>query len=129
MLLQRLEGFQGKGKSLLVCATNRKQDLDSALLSRFDLSVKYALPDKVTRSAVFERYAKQFKGNAKALNLISDESEGLSCRDIKEACEQAERQLATRKINKEKHSSGETPSIEDYLKCIEHRLQIRYIYM
>ncbi len=126
VLLQRLEGFQGKGKSLLVCATNRKQDLDPALISRFDLSVKYSLPDKVARSAIFERYAKQFKGNDKALNAISDESEGLSCRDIKEACEQAERQLATRKINKEQGVMN-TPSVEDYIKCIELRQQIRSV--
>ncbi len=122
VLLQRLEGFNGKGKSLLVCATNRKQDLDSALINRFDLSVKYSLPDEATRAAVFERYAKQL--TAKSLATVAKASEGLSCRDIKEACEHAERRLATRKISKEPGVT-DTPTEADYLQCIELRMQMR----
>ena len=49
VVLQRVEGFKGKGKSLLICATNRRSDLDAALLSRFDLSIKFELPDFETR--------------------------------------------------------------------------------
>ena len=49
VVLQRLEGFNGKSKSLLICATNRRSDLDAALLSRFDLSIKFELPDFETR--------------------------------------------------------------------------------
>ena len=38
VLLRRLDGFRQDGKgTLTVCATNRKSDLDAALLSRFDL--------------------------------------------------------------------------------------------
>jgi ATP-dependent 26S proteasome regulatory subunit len=39
VMLQRIEGFQGKGKSLLICATNRREDLDPAMLSRLGLEL------------------------------------------------------------------------------------------
>jgi AAA+ superfamily predicted ATPase len=32
-----------------------KQDLDAALISRFDLCIRYELPDEHTRCAVFAR--------------------------------------------------------------------------
>ena len=49
VLLRRVDGFSShenssheKGsKTLLICATNRMQDLDAALLSRFDSSVRF----------------------------------------------------------------------------------------
>lgn len=124
LLLQRLEGFQGKGRALLVCATNRRQDLDPALLSRFDLSIQFSLPDKETRSAIFKRYAKQFTTNPAALAVLSEESEGLSCREIKEACEHSERQWATRKLKRES-GLGDTPSVEDYVQCLQFRQKSR----
>jgi SpoVK/Ycf46/Vps4 family AAA+-type ATPase len=65
LILQRIEGFQGKSKSLLICATNRPQDLDSAMLSRFDLSIQYPMPDFETRKAIFCRYAKQLANDHK----------------------------------------------------------------
>ena len=41
VVLQRVEGLEGASKSTLVCATNRRQDLDPALLSRFDLQLNF----------------------------------------------------------------------------------------
>ena len=81
VLLQKVEGFASAKKTTVVCATNRcvpicilstlfrpgiaklvawcrydrKQDLDAALISRFDLSIRYNLPDEKTRQAVFAR--------------------------------------------------------------------------
>lgn len=43
---------------MLICATNRKQDLDPAMLSRIDLSIPFNLPDLQSRVAIFQRYAK-----------------------------------------------------------------------
>lgn len=78
VLLQKVEGFASAKKTTVVCATNRcesmllyqggftqsndvvlggsKQDLDAALISRFDLCIRYELPDESTRRAVFARY-------------------------------------------------------------------------
>lgn len=44
----------GKYNSLIICATNRPQDLDAALLSHFDLMIKYNMPDTKTRIAIIQ---------------------------------------------------------------------------
>jgi hypothetical protein len=55
VILQHVEGFQAGGNNILVGATNRKGDLDAALLSRFDTSIFYPLPDLDTRQAILKR--------------------------------------------------------------------------
>jgi hypothetical protein len=169
IVLQRIEGFRGKGKSLLLCATNRKQDLDAALISRFDLCIKYDLPDFDTRKAIFARYAKQFgtpasndkaasssnnKGNSaeeamSPLEKLAAASNGLSCRDIKEACENAERRWASKRVktgqvlpNTQQHAQQvgggifsaigrgksssnalpDVPTLEIYMDCLRQRV-------
>ena len=57
-LLRKIDSFESTVDVLLICATNRKQDLDPAMLSRIDLSIPFALPDKQSRAAIFSRYAK-----------------------------------------------------------------------
>ena len=137
ILLQRIEGFHGKGKSLLLSATNRKQDLDRALISRFDLMIPYPLPDEATRAEVFKRYAKQF--NIADYQTLAKATENFSCRSIKEVCEQAERTCAGRLVaeadkQRIKDSADSTaseqaakitrpelsdaPLLSDYLDCI-----------
>jgi ATP-dependent 26S proteasome regulatory subunit len=60
-LLRKIDSFESSTDVLLICATNRKQDLDAAMLSRIDLSIKFSLPDKHSRAAIFKRYAKHLK--------------------------------------------------------------------
>lgn len=57
-LLRKIDSFESTTDVLLICATNRKKDLDPAMLSRIDLSVPFNLPDKQSRAAIFQRYAK-----------------------------------------------------------------------
>lgn len=57
-LLRKIDSFESTTDVLLICATNRKQDLDPAMLSRIDLNVNFSLPDKQSRAAIFSRYAK-----------------------------------------------------------------------
>jgi len=49
-LLRKIDSFESDGEVLVVCATNRKKDLDPALISRLDLSIRFELPDASTRS-------------------------------------------------------------------------------
>ena len=119
VILQRLDGFSGESRNLLICATNRKQDLDAALLSRFDLSIHYNLPDMNTRAAVFSRYAKHLSNEH--LQTLAKESSSLSCRDIKDVCEQAERQTASSIVKKELSQKNATPDLNSYLNCIQKR--------
>ena len=51
VLLRQLDGFGPQSKSIVVGATNRRQDLDPALLSRFDASVTFGLPSESNRCA------------------------------------------------------------------------------
>lgn len=118
VLLQRLEGFTGKGRCTLVAATNRRQDLDAALLSRFDLSIAFDLPDESTRSAVIGRYAKQLTQDER--NALAGASAGMSCRDLKEVCEHAERRWASKQIRGEVATSG-PPPLETYLSTAQTR--------
>ena len=49
-LLRKIDSFESDGEVLVICATNRKKDLDPALISRLDLSIRFELPDARTRS-------------------------------------------------------------------------------
>ena len=126
IILQHTEGFKGKKNTVLICATNRKSDLDSALLSRFDLSIKYDNPDHNTRKQIIARYAQQFENDSNSLSSLADESHGFSCRDIKESCQHAERQFASKLLKKEK-VVGSTPSLEEYKKCFKQRKDTKKI--
>jgi ATP-dependent 26S proteasome regulatory subunit len=57
-LLRKIDSFESTTNVMLICATNRKQDLDPAMLSRIDLSISFDLPDVQSRAAIFRRYAK-----------------------------------------------------------------------
>ncbi|CAI5739315.1 unnamed protein product [Hyaloperonospora brassicae] len=115
VLLQKVEGFASAKKTTVVCATNRKQDLDAALISRFDLSIRYNLPDEKTRQAVFARYAKQLSDEE--LSQLAAVSPQLSCRDIKEICEYAERKWASKVLKKEE--TMELPTLQTYLEAVK----------
>lgn len=58
VLLRFMDGFNAP-RSIIIAATNRKRDLDLALLSRFDASITFSLPDAACRKAIFGKYAKQ----------------------------------------------------------------------
>lgn len=50
VLLRQMDGFQ-RTRSVVIGATNRRQDLDPALLSRFDASIAFQLPGAADRPA------------------------------------------------------------------------------
>lgn len=128
VLLRHLDGFGEPGQasmsgapvdalpppgerkwSTLVAATNRPQDLDDALLSRFAASVAFPLPDTEERAAIFRTYASRALTDADVLHLASS-SEGCSGRDIKDICESAERKHAARLIRSSESSPSAPPS-------------------
>ncbi len=49
VLLREMDGFDRTKRSVVIGATNRKADLDPALLSRFDTVVDFPLPDNRCR--------------------------------------------------------------------------------
>lgn len=103
-LLRKIDSFESDGEVLVICATNRKKDLDPALISRIDLSIKFDLPDSNTRAQIFQRYAKQLSQDS--LIELGDMAVYLSGRDISDICKDAERKWASKYIR------GEVKTIE-----------------
>eukprot|EP00924_Labyrinthula_sp_SR-Ha-C_P016811 maker-scaffold_6-augustus-gene-15.24-mRNA-1 protein AED:0.07 eAED:0.07 QI:0/0/0/1/1/1/2/0/1006 len=116
VLLREMDGFiEGKEKTMVIAATNRKEDLDPALLSRFSLSIKFDLPDPVTREKIFQLYANHL--STADLEKLANATDGYSGRDIKMLCQLADREKAGEVIrNNDKISP---PSVETYLKLIQ----------
>mmetsp|Transcript_9715 Transcript_9715/g.10220 ORF Transcript_9715/g.10220 Transcript_9715/m.10220 type:complete len:311 (-) Transcript_9715:40-972(-) len=119
---EQQEGFSG---NIVICATNRLTDLDSALLSRYDVIIHYSLPDSETRKLIFKKYAKQL--SRFTLNELSELSEGLSNRDIKEICEYAERSWAAKMIEQADINSinKSLPTSADYIEALHIRRKMK----
>lgn len=116
-LLRKIDSFETKGNVLVICATNRKEDLDAALLSRVDLSIKFDLPDYDTRIKILNKYAKQLSSDE--LSVLAEMTNSMSGRDLYDICRDAERRWGSRFIRKEVPSH--VPQAEVYEECISDR--------
>ncbi|XP_073144654.1 uncharacterized protein [Henckelia pumila] len=114
VLLRQIDGFEQDKEVVVVAATNRKQDLDPALLSRFDSMIVFGLPDHQTRQEIAAQYAKHLTKFDLA-ELASATAE-MSGRDIRDVCQQAERHWASKIIRAQKaeHDSS-LPPLEEYI--------------
>jgi hypothetical protein len=92
VLLRRLDGIDAAASTITIGATNRKGDLDNALISRFDQTILFPLPNAAERAAIFGNYAKHLSDDERA--HLGERSEGVSGRTIKDLCELAERRWA-----------------------------------
>lgn len=120
-LLRKIDGFESDGEVLVICATNRRKDLDPALLSRLDNTITFELPDDRSRALIFQRYAKQLK--KEELEKLAEISNNFSGRDISEVCKDCERGWASKYIRKE--VKGILPTYN----CYEESLLERKGYM
>ncbi|MFH0977619.1 MAG: ATP-binding protein [Spirochaetota bacterium] len=98
VLLRRLDGIDAITSTITIGATNRRNDLDHALISRFDQSIHFPLPNEKERAAIFSNYAMHLK--PEELAVIAKTSNNLSGRNIKDICEYAERRWARKLIVK-----------------------------
>lgn len=89
VLLRKLDGFETKSGTITIGATNRKKDLDPALLSRFDRSIYFPLPSEEERVEILNSYARHLTHDER--KEISTEMEGFSGRNIKDYCDLVER--------------------------------------
>jgi len=117
VLLRKIDGFEPNDKTVLIGATNRKQDLDPALISRFDVSIFFHLPSLEERASIFGNYAQQLNGEA--LEQLAQESEGISGRNIKDVCEHSERRWASKILRGDE--SEDLPPLEEYLASLKTR--------
>ncbi|KAL2630020.1 hypothetical protein R1flu_014706 [Riccia fluitans] len=122
VLLRQMDGFEQDSKIVVIAATNRKEDLDPALLSRFDSSILFSLPDLATRQDIAAQYAQHL--TATELASLAAVSEGMSGRDLLDVCQQAERKWASKIIRGlAGNPSQSLPPIQEYLDCAEKRRQ------
>jgi SpoVK/Ycf46/Vps4 family AAA+-type ATPase len=114
VLLRHLDGFEGRKGSIVVGATNRKQDLDPALRSRFSATIEFPLPDERGRKSIIAKYAKHLKESE--LGELARVTDGMSGRDLRDVAEIAERTWAS-KVIREKEKRGRLPPLGEYLEA------------
>src|SRR4029077_9465506 len=92
-LLQEIDGFLSDAQAIfLVGATNRVDQIDSAILSRFSEEREIPLPDKTARAALLEVFLGplRFSGDrARAVLNLALATEGRSGRDLRALVNQA----------------------------------------
>jgi hypothetical protein len=110
VLLRQMQGLVDTSNVVVVGATNRKEDLDPALLSRFNRTVYFPLPNSDERAAIIHYYAKHL--DPAAVNALSAASDGRSGRELEDACGVAERMWASELITNQ--SAPSAPPAESY---------------
>lgn len=111
VLLRKLDGIDSAENTITIGATNRMEDLDAALLSRFDQIIKFPYPNEEEMSSIFSNYAVHLS-NEECLHLAS-KSTGLTGRNIKDICELTERRWARKILVKNLEA---TPPPFDYYR-------------
>ncbi|KAH7569433.1 hypothetical protein ACOSP7_012835 [Xanthoceras sorbifolium] len=122
VLLRQIDGFEQDKKVVMIAATNRKQDLDPALMSRFDSMITFGLPDQQNRQEIAAQYAKHLtKPELVELATVTEEMSG---RDIRDVCQQAERSWASKIIRGQETKDGEQtrlPPLQEYIESAANR--------
>ncbi|ESW19675.1 hypothetical protein PHAVU_006G145500 [Phaseolus vulgaris] len=122
VLLRQIDGFEQDKKVVVIAATNRKEDLDPALISRFDSMIAFGLPDHQNRQEIASKYAKHL--SKPELDEFANVTEDMSGRDIRDVCQQAERSWASKIIRGQVPKEGERaklPALQEYIKCARSR--------
>ena len=96
VLLRRIDGLDSRGRTVVVAATNRKQDLDPALVSRFDAAIEFGLPTEPCRGDIMGCYAKHL--TVEELAAVARATGGMSGRDLRDVAEATERRWASKII-------------------------------
>ncbi|MDX1958045.1 MAG: AAA family ATPase [Leptospiraceae bacterium] len=115
VLLRKLDGFEGKPGSMTLGATNRKQDLDPALLSRFDKSIYFPLPDLEERTAILGNFAIHLDEDSR--RRVAEKLNKTSGRNIKDFCDYVERKWTARLL--ESKNEIIAPPVELYLEIAD----------
>ncbi|KAJ7967744.1 katanin p60 ATPase-containing subunit A1 [Quillaja saponaria] len=122
VLLRQIDGFEQDKKVVVIAATNRKQDLDPALISRFDSMITFGLPDHQNRQEIAAQYAKHLSKSE--LDEFARATEEMSGRDIRDVCQQAERSWASKIIRGQASKDGEQgclPPLQEYIDSAMNR--------
>jgi len=120
VLLRRLDGMEASPETTLIAATNRRDDLDAALISRFDVRVHFPAPNAASRAEIIGLYAKHLSAEQRA--FLGEAAQGLSGRDILDVCRQAERRWVV-KLLKGEVAEPPLPPLPEYEATLRRRLE------
>lgn len=101
-LLSEMDGFHKNEGVIVLGATNRRDDLDKALLrpGRFDVEVQVPIPDLAGRKEIFEYYLGKVKmGDDVDKNVLSRGTTGFTGADIKNVTNQAALRAAADQVD------------------------------
>jgi len=82
VLLRQMQGLVETVSVMVVGATNRADDLDAALTSRFARTIRFPLPDQREREAILAHYARTLA--PAEIAQIAALAEGLSGRNLED---------------------------------------------
>ncbi|MCB1145801.1 MAG: ATP-binding protein [Leptospiraceae bacterium] len=114
VLLQKIEGIGTREGILTIGATNRSDDIDTALLSRFDSIIHFGLPQKEDIVEMLKMLARHLSENDYI--SLSARLEGKAPRTIRDICERAERKTARILLQTKKPAAA--PTLDVYLSSI-----------
>ncbi len=114
VLLRKIDGIDSSTTTITIGATNRKNDLDSALISRFDQIITFPLPNEMERGMIFSNYARHL--DEEDSKILGKKSINLSGRNIKDICEFTERRWARKLLIKSMEAAP--PPFEYYKRSI-----------
>lgn len=99
-LLSEMDGFRNMKGIIVLGATNRKDDLDRALLrpGRFDVEVGVSLPDFVGRKELFEFYVSKIRHINIDFEKLARGTTGFTGADIENMVNQAALKAATKGV-------------------------------
>lgn len=115
VLLQKIEGLGTKDGILTIGATNRSQDIDAALLSRFDTIIEFGLPSKTDIEEMLMVIASHLVKEERT--QLADSLKGFSPRNIRDICERAERKTARMLLMEKKEPRA--PEFSTYMEIAD----------
>ena len=89
VLLRKIDGIESRLNCLTIGATNRKDDLDQALLSRFETIIEFPYPKKEDIINILAIYAKHLSSQEK--ELLTEKLLNQAPRFIQSVCKKSER--------------------------------------
>ncbi len=122
VLLRQMQGLVDTSGTVIIGATNRKMDLDPALLSRFTRSIYFPLPNVEERAAIIGYYAKHLAA-AEQLTLAGL-CEGRSGREIEDGCGTGERAWATELVMSRAEEAS-PPPLDRYANAFRLKFSAR----
>jgi SpoVK/Ycf46/Vps4 family AAA+-type ATPase len=93
------DGIESRGTVWVVGATNHKDQIDSAAMSRFGAAVEIGLPGPEERLQILRLEMQKFgRGDASLPSFLADETNGFSGRELSEAAKEVCAMATTRRV-------------------------------